>query len=138
MAALMSPQQRVIAFDWENTVPAIASKNANAAPAPQGGAAANALPINVKMEVNFGAAGGLDAVSKTADEFMSGLKIRFSRYDVVAEPFPWVKEETQQEEIELGIEEVDRPVTNPVAVFRLVGLKAADAAVAGQKQGGAP
>jgi len=116
-------QHRVVNFEWELTS---AGGKPGAAPAsPPTPGASGALPLHVKLDIDFGGAGStLDVVDKNATELMDTMKARLPQYDISADAFPWQKEEAHSEEVAV---EVNSPssvvVNNAVGSVNFKGLK---------------
>ena len=123
IAPLVTQQQRVVNFSWDM---ADASKTTPAAP----GATADKLPLSVEVNVDFAGAGStLDVVDRTANDFLAALKAKMPQYDVVADAFPWKKDESHGAEdaaLELSAPS-SISVQNAVATIHLHGIKMGDA-----------
>ncbi|MDX2094861.1 MAG: hypothetical protein SFW64_02870 [Alphaproteobacteria bacterium] len=126
IAALMSPQRRVLDIAWD-----ISSANM-----PSPGAGGNALPLAIKLSVDFSPAGAtVDVVEAEANNLLEAMKTDLRQYEVMAEAFPWRRDEVQSEKISLDQSTQKlSAVQNAVVVFHLKGLKPLPAAapVAGQ------
>jgi hypothetical protein len=122
IAPLVSSQQRVLAMVWSFD----ASNNGvvGAAPPPAPGGA-KPLPLEVKLDIDFAGAGAtVDLVDASAALLQNELKKGLPQYEVSADPYPWHKEDGQNETVSLDVNAVQNAaLKNTVAVFKLRGLK---------------
>ncbi len=122
---LLEKNKRIKAFEWsDDDATDEAGGKSTGAP--------NALPIDIRLEVDFAGGGNkLDQVDKAANDFMAALKSKMSRYDVESEPFPWVRDQSQANEtIEINAANAVT-VQNAVGVIKLKGIKPANGGGAG-------
>lgn len=117
---LISAQQRITSMTWDLT----GSEKGNA-PNPAGAAGGDKLPLNVKLEVDFSAAGNtVETLNTAAEALRATMENTLKEYTVTADPFPWLKEDGQATKISLDqATDARTTIANAVVVFHLNGLK---------------
>jgi hypothetical protein len=131
LAGVTSPEARVTRMEWVYTDPNDKAAGGSSG-TPSGG---EALPLTVKLKVDFSGSGGqVDQVMRAAKDFTQNLQKSLPRYEVTNEPFSWEKEQAQQEQISLNASPETTRVQDPTGTFTLRGLKKEGASAAGGTQ----
>lgn len=108
--------QRLNTMDWEYTFSD--AKPGSGSPAP------NKVPLKAKVEFDLGAGGRtIESLTKNANSLVEGMKAKLDKYEVSAEPYPWVKEASAQGAISLDIKPESAEIQNANVLLTLTGPK---------------
>ena len=128
LAPALGTQERIVAFEWKNnangaTTAAAAAAGAPPAPAnSQGAGAAGAAgvgPLEIKIEFSFdGQYQDVEALTRSAKTFVAGLQQKMPAYDIINEPYMWLKDGDKNMEVSLDQSSVSNPI--PQGKNRLV------------------
>lgn len=123
----ITAQQRIISMVWDLT-----GSEKGVAPASVAPAGGEKLPLNVKLEVDFSAAGNtIETLNVAAEAMRTAMQTNLKEYDVTFDPFPWLKEDGQTTKISLDqATDARNTIANAVVVVHLAGLKKVSNAVA--------